>query len=399
MNADNGEKPTPRGRMPEWAPEACSEAFASRMTPGKEGGHDGIAAHRPDVEGVARTAPRRQKLGLEDYVQGVLSGNRAIIGRAITLVESNVPDHVKLAQGLLQRLMPSTGNSIRVGVTGVPGVGKSTFIEAFGCTLLARGKQVAVLAVDPSSSITGGSILGDKTRMEALCRDPRCFIRPSPSGGTLGGVARKSRETVLICEAAGFDVILIETVGVGQSEITVRSMVDFFLLLMLAGAGDELQGIKRGVMEIADALLITKADGDNRVKAEAAAREFQRALQYMQPPTPGWLPPVATCSAVTGAGIEQIWHVIGDFREKTEASGAFAQRRDEQTRTWMHGMVDEYLRACFDQHPEVRRHLPRIEEEVVSGRLPPSVAVQRLLDLFEGVKTTPAEGGGGPYTP
>jgi LAO/AO transport system kinase len=383
---------TPMGRdkKPEWGPDGCGEGSASRVWPGKEGGHDGIASYRRDAAAVPRNVPKRAKLGIEQYAEGVLAGNRAVIGRAITLVESNVPEHMKQAQELLLRLMPSTGRSIRMGVTGVPGVGKSLFIEAFGCYLLGQGKKVAVLAVDPSSSITGGSILGDKTRMEALGRDPRCFIRPSPSGGTLGGVARKSRETLLVCEAAGFDVIIIETVGVGQSEITVRSMVDFFLLLMLAGAGDELQGIKRGVMEIADALVITKADGDNRRKAEAARSEFERAIHYLRPATKGWFPPVGTCSSVTGDGIEAIWTMIRDFERKTRESGIFDERRRHQILAWVHSMVDEYLRTCFEEHPAVREHLPRIEERVAAGELPPTTAVQRLLDLFEGRKHPPA---------
>src|SRR5581483_2203458 len=242
-------------------------------------------------------ATYRRKFCADDYVAGVLCGNRAMLARSITLIESNAPAHMVLAEQVVQQLLPHAGNSIRVGITGVPGVGKSTFIETLGCLLCRHGKRVAVLTVDPSSTLTHGSILADKTRMEMLSREANCFIRPSPSGGALGGVTRKSRETILICEAAGFDVVLVETVGVGQSETTVRSMVDFFLVLMLAGAGDELQGIKKGVIELADALLITKADGDNKQRAEAARIEFSRVIHYLNTPTAGWHPPVLTCSS------------------------------------------------------------------------------------------------------
>jgi LAO/AO transport system kinase len=288
-----------------------------------------------------------------------------------------------MAQEVLRQLLPHTGNSVRIGITGVPGVGKSTFIEALGLYLLQQGHRVAVLAVDPSSTVTRGSILGDKTRMELLSRDSRAFIRPSPSGGTLGGVTRKSRETILVCEAAGFDVVLVETVGVGQSETTVRQMVDFFLLLMLAGAGDELQGIKKGIMELADALLINKADGDNRPRAEAAKLEYNRALHYLAPATKGWHTHAYTCSASKGEGITQIWSVIEAFRLRTRESGVFEQRRRAQTLDWVYFMVEEHLRNSFFSHAGVEGIRAQIERAVVDGHMPPTVAAQKLIRKFE----------------
>ncbi len=352
--------------------------------PGVKGGHDGLpGSHAHPVMSTSKHAPRRRKLSVEDYVQGVLEGDRATLAQAITLVESNTPAHMEMAQEVLRRLLPRAGRSVRVGVTGVPGVGKSTFIEALGCFLCERGHRVAVLAVDPSSSVTRGSILGDKTRMERLSRQPNGFIRPSPSGGTLGGVTRKSRESILVCEASGFDVILVETVGVGQSEITVRSMVDFFLLLMLTGAGDELQGIKKGIMELADALLIHKADGDNKARAGIARGEYDRALHCLAAATEGWTTRVFTGSSVSGEGIPEIWAVIEKFREITGASGAFERRRHAQTLDWMNSMVSESLRAQFDRHPAVKAVLARVRGDVLSGALPATVAARELLAAFE----------------
>jgi LAO/AO transport system kinase len=271
-----------------------------------------------------------------------------------------------------------------VGITGVPGVGKSTFIEALGCYLCEQGHRLAVLAVDPSSSVTRGSILGDKTRMERLSRHPNSFIRPSPTGGTLGGVTRKSRETMWVCEASGFDVILVETVGVGQSEVTVRSMVDFFLLLMLTGAGDELQGIKKGVIELADAILITKADGDNKIRAQAARSEYARTLHFLSPVTDGWRPQAYISSSVTGEGIAEIWAVIEAFRQVTTTSGVFAARRQSQILDWMRTMVEEHLRLRFYDHPGVQRILPQVEQAVKARTMLPTAAVQMLLKEFEG---------------
>ncbi len=335
---------------PEWAPKNAGEEFASRVMHGVSGGHDGMrGAAGSQVRTNKTRIPRRRRLSVDEYVEGVLAGDRNVVAQAITLVESNALAHLEMSQEVLRRVLPETGKSIRIGITGVPGVGKSTFIEALGIYLCNQGHRVAVLAVDPSSKVTGGSILGDKTRMEDLSKDTRAFIRPSPSAGTLGGVTRKSRETILICEAAGFDVILVETVGVGQSETTVRSMVDFFLLLMLAGAGDELQGIKKGIMELADSLLINKADGDNKPRAKAARLEYNRALHYLAPATEGWETHAYTSSALTGEGIPELWGVVEDFRKKTADSGVLEKRRRAQTLDWVYSMVEEHLRSSFFQ--------------------------------------------------
>jgi len=355
--------------------------FALSVLEGVTGGHDGLPGQR--VGAPAPPPPRRRLLTVEEYVAGVRSGDRSILARAITLIESNAPAHISLAQEVLRELLPYTGGALRVGITGVPGVGKSTFIEALGTMLCDRGHRVAVLAVDPSSSISRGSILGDKTRMERLARHPNAYIRPSPTGGSLGGVARKSRETLLVCEAAGFDIILVETVGVGQSEIAVRGMVDFFLLLMLAGAGDELQGIKKGIIELADALLITKADGDNRTRALAAQAEYTHALRYLTPATEGWRPRAYICSAQTGEGIAEIWGEIERFRDQTTASGVFAARRRTQARDWVYTLIEDHLRTRFFGHPVVQERLPAIEKAVVEGTLPVTTAVQDLIQAFE----------------
>ena len=373
----NGEK------RPSWVPEGGAKGFACRIMDGVEGGHDGIAAYAPKKAHEPKKIIRRQHLTPKQYAEGVLNGERVMIARAITLVESNAEKHIEEAQELLKILLPHTGNSIRIGITGVPGVGKSTFIEALGCYLTENGHKVTVLAVDPSSSISGGSILGDKTRMEKLCRDDRCFIRPSPSGGALGGVARKTRETMLVCEAAGYDVILVETVGVGQSEVAVRSMVDFFLLLMLTGAGDELQGIKKGIMELANALLINKADGDNKIRAERAKTEYERALHYLQPATQGWYTHAYTCSSMTGEGIAHIWDVIKDFKRVTTETGVFYGHRKNQNVGWMHDMINTHLQMLFYKHPEIKKLLPGIEKSVSDETLPVVAAVRRLLDVFD----------------
>lgn len=332
---------------------------------------------------MEREVQRRRQLSVDEYVRGVLERDRAILARAITLVESNSPAHLELEQEVLKQLLPHAGKSIRIGITGIPGVGKSTFIEALGCYLCEKGHRVAVLAVDPSSSLTKGSILGDKTRMTRLSREKNAFIRPSPSGGTLGGVTRKSRETVIVCEASGFDVILVETVGVGQSEIAVRSMVDFVLLLMLAGAGDELQGLKKGVIELADAILINKADGDNTVRARVAQMEYARALHYLASATEGWTTQVHTCSSLTGEGILEIWSVIEEFHEKTLDSGVFISRRYSQLRDWLYAMIEEDLRTRFYTHPDVLQALPRIEQSVTEGTMPVTTAVKELLTAFD----------------
>jgi LAO/AO transport system kinase len=349
---------------------------------GKESTHDGLPGEHS--ERPRKTAPhRRRKLSVEDYVQGVLNQDRTILARTITLIESNAISHLETAQAVLQQLLPHTGQSIRVGITGVPGVGKSTFIETLGCMLCERGHRVAVLAVDPTSSVTRGSILGDKTRMERLSRQPDAFIRPSPSGGTLGGVSRKSRETMLVCEASGFDIILVETVGVGQSETTVRSMVDFFLLLALTGAGDDLQGIKKGIIELSDAIVINKADGDNKTRALATRHDYNRTLHYLAPSTEGWQTRAYTCSSFSGEGIAEIWDVVETFREQTTTSGVFAQRRNTQSRDWVYAMVEEQLRSRFYRHPVIERMLPQLEQAVVAGTMPATVAAQELLKSFD----------------
>lgn len=377
------EKKLPKKHKPEWVPKNHGEEFASSVLPGVDGGHDGLPGAPGGENAPAKALRKRQALQVDDYVRGILKRERTVLGRAITLVESNAPAHIQQAQEVLQKLLPHTGSSVRIGITGVPGGGKSTLIEALGMYLIERGRRVAVLAIDPSSSISGGSILGDKTRMEKLSRRPESFIRPSPSGGALGGVARKTRETMLICEAAGYDVVLVETVGVGQSEITVRSMVDFFLLLQIAGGGDELQGLKKGVIELADAIAINKADGDNRPRAEAARQDLEMALHYLAPATEGWKTPVVTCSALTGEGIPEIWALIEKFLQITTNSGAFQRRRQAQARDWMFSMIHEGLKELFFRHPGVQQILEETEAAVIAGTLPATAAAQRLLEAFE----------------
>jgi len=308
----------------------------------------------------------------------VRAGDRRALAKAITLVESTRADHQDAAQKLLELLLPDTGRAARIGVSGVPGVGKSTFIEAFGLHLIGAGKRVAVLAVDPSSAVSGGSILGDKTRMARLSAVPEAFIRPSPAAGSLGGVSRRTREALLVCEAAGYDVVLVETVGVGQSEYAVASMVDFFLVLMLAGAGDELQGIKKGILELADALAINKADGDNVAHANRAAAEYRSALRLFRH-TAEWEPLVVTVSALEERGMDEVWRIVEDHRARLGASGVLARKRREQQRTWLWSMIEDGLRARFLARDDVKRLLPEMEEAVASGRLTPTQAARRLL--------------------
>lgn len=319
--------------------------------------------------------------------EAVHAGERRALARAITLIESTRADHRERAAELLERLMPMTGRSIRIGISGVPGVGKSTFIEALGTHVIDRGHRVAVLAVDPSSALSGGSILGDKTRMEELARRSEAFIRPSPAGGILGGVTRRTREAMLACEAAGFDVIIVETVGVGQSETAVAEMTDLFLLLLLPAGGDELQGIKRGIMELADLVLVNKADGDLAGAARRTVADYRHALHMLRPRSRNWTVPVEACSAHTGAGIPETWETIGRYRETLDASGELAARRAAQARTWMWSETTDNLVAALREHPAVRERLPELEAAVTEGRIPPTLAARRLLAAFLGEET------------
>ena len=365
---------------PEWVPENGDGTYATQVMEGVNDAHDGMSFS--SALQSETSVLQKRILSLEEYVEGVLSGNRAMLSRAITLVESNAARHFDLGQSVVQKLLPYTGKSVRVGITGVPGAGKSTFIEALGTWLCGQGKKLAVLAVDPSSSVSKGSILGDKTRMEKLSKEPNAYIRPSPSKGTLGGLTRKSRESLLLCEAAGYDVILVETVGVGQSETTVRSMVDFFLLLVITGAGDELQGMKKGVMELADAILINKADGNNAMKAEATRIEYDRILHYIRPATEGWITHAHTCSSINGTGIEGIWNVIGQFIQTTQNNGIFDARRKHQTLSWVYGMVEEQLRVSFYDNPAVAVSRDEVENKVLIGELSATQAAQKLLNIY-----------------
>ncbi len=332
---------------------------------------------------MSNRAPHgRATLKAADYVAGVRAGDRAVLARAITLVESTKPEHRALAQQVLQELLAETGKAIRLGITGVPGVGKSTTIDQLGINLVEAGHKVAVLAVDPTSKRTGGSILGDKTRMTRLSQAANGFIRPSPTSGTLGGVARKTRETMALVEAAGFDVVIVETVGVGQSETTVADMVDFFLVLLLAGGGDDLQGIKKGIIEIADMIAINKADGDNIVRAQAAASEYRGALSILTPASATWKPPVVTISGQTNIGLDALWAKIVEHREVTTRSGEFAERRRAQALSWMQDLIEERLMSALRENPAVAAALPGIEADVRDGRLLPTLAVERILAMM-----------------
>lgn len=314
-------------------------------------------------------------------VDALNQGNRRALAKAITLIESQRSDDRDAAQHLLQSILPHTGNSIRLGITGIPGVGKSTFIEAFGLYLLAQGKRVAVLAVDPSSPISGGSILGDKTRMEVLSRHEGAFIRPSPSQGSLGGVAQKTRETMLLCEAAGYDVIIVETVGVGQSEYQVAAMVDFFMVLMLPNAGDELQGIKKGIMELADALVINKADGDSVNLAKQTQSHYQSALHLLTPQS-FWSPPVLQCSALKNSGIAEVWSMLTDFVNQAEQGGHFASKRQRQNREWMQSLIQELLQQKLQSNPDIRALLPELQRRVMAGEETPLIAAKTIIGML-----------------
>jgi LAO/AO transport system kinase len=325
-----------------------------------------------------------KRLSPPEYVAGILSGDRVALARAITVIESDLGTDSDIAAEILEAVLPESGKSQRVGITGVPGAGKSTFIDALGMHIIHDLKQrVAVLSVDPSSQISGGSILGDKTRMHRLFADERAFIRPSPARGHLGGVARRTRETILLCEAAGYENILIETVGVGQSETAVRSMTDFFLLLMVPGAGDELQGMKRGIIEMLDGMAINKADGDNKTRAEGARVDYSNAMSLLPRSGDGWIPPVWTCSSLTGENVPEIWQTIVDHRLRLEASGHLAQRRAEQALDWMRELVSLGLDEIFRRNPEVSRRFPEVSESVQRDEMTPFTAAQELLRLFD----------------
>lgn len=358
---------------PDWAPAENDEAFTVKIVP-------------PDIHtfsGKKNESPvRRKQLTTNEYIQGVLAGDRTILARAITLIESQAARHRNTASEVLNALLPKAGSSLRIGISGVPGSGKSTFIERFGLDLIEKGHKTAVLAVDPSSSLTKGSILGDKTRMEKLSRDENAFIRPSPSGGTLGGVASKTREAITLCEAAGYDMILVETVGVGQSEITVRSMVDFFLLLQISGAGDELQGIKKGVIEIADAIVVNKADGDNRQKAERTRAQFEAALHYLKPATPGWACKALTCSSLTGDGFPEILNMIVSFQRMMKESGYFDFRRQEQSVKWFYTMIEERMKLWFYANSHIRHKMDQLRDSVERNELPATRAADEIIERF-----------------
>ncbi|MFV0377376.1 MAG: methylmalonyl Co-A mutase-associated GTPase MeaB [Mangrovibacterium sp.] len=325
---------------------------------------------------------KKNQLQVEDYVEGIRQGNITILSKAVTLVESSKPEHQQLAQEIIRQCLPLSGKSIRIGITGVPGVGKSTFIESLGKSITAKGHKLAVLAIDPSSERSKGSILGDKTRMEELSIDPNAYIRPSPSAGSLGGVARKTRETIILCEAAGYDVVFIETVGVGQSETMVHSMVDFFLLLMLSGAGDELQGIKRGIMEMADAIAITKADGDNMDRAEMARVQYMNALHLFPPTESGWKPKVVTCSAYTKTGIDKVWETILGYLDHVNQNHYFQNKRNEQAKFWMYETINDQLQSNFYQNPNIKQLLTRFEAQVLNEEMSSFGAAKTLLETY-----------------
>jgi LAO/AO transport system kinase len=319
----------------------------------------------------------------ESLAAAIKAGDRRALAKGITLVESTRSDHRQQAAELLETLMPATGNSIRIGISGVPGVGKSTFIEAFGNLLLERGHRVAVLAVDPTSAVTGGSILGDKTRMETLAFAKNAFVRPSPAGKTLGGVTRRTRESLLLCEAAGFDVILVETVGVGQSETAVADMTDMFVLLLLPAGGDELQGIKRGIMELADLVLVNKADGEQTNSANQTMADYRSALHFMKSRFASWQPQVLACSSLKNSGIAEVWQEVESFRSTTTASGELQQHRAQQARSWMWSETAEALVADLKNHPAVKSLVPELEQAVLRGELPPTLAAQRLIEHYK----------------
>lgn len=329
------------------------------------------------------TAPRLHGRSLDEFVAGLEAGRRAVLSRAITLLESRRADHRRFADALLARVLPRTGGAHRIGVTGVPGVGKSTLLDALGMRLVERGHRLAVLTIDPSSVRTGGSILGDKTRMPNLAAHPAAFIRPSPSGGTLGGVAARTRETILLCEAAGYDLVFVETVGVGQSEVVVAGMVDFFLVLALPGAGDELQGLKKGVLELADAIAVNKAEGENRLRAEQAARHYRDALAILEPEHPEWRPPVLCISARSGEGLDELWQVIERHRTLFQRTSAFEQRRRQQRVAWFRSALADQLERLWSEDPVIAACLRKMERAVAAGQFAPEAAAARVVEELQ----------------
>lgn len=364
-------------RKPDWVDLNNPEGFASSIKKGVE-----LAANHNQASNNRFVKRQGREISVAELKAGILKGERAKLAKGITLIESNAVPHFNIAQELLQSILPYTGKSLRIGISGVPGAGKSTFIEAFGSYLCSLGKKVAVLAVDPSSSVNGGSILGDKTRMEELSRNPLAFIRPSPSEGTFGGVHRKTRETMLLCEAAGFDIILIETVGVGQSEAIVRGMVDFFMLLVLTGAGDELQGMKKGIMELVDGIVVNKADGDNLTAALRTKSEYSRILHFLQPITKGWMGKAYTCSSVTGKGIPELWEMLQEFSEITKQSGVFQDRRRMQSKEWFYSLIESQLQQLFYKNETMKQLLPMLENQVMAGNKTITKAVQEAFQSF-----------------
>ena len=336
----------------------------------------------PTVNPYMKKRVQRKQYTPAEYVEGILKGNITVLSQAVTLVESAKHEHQKIAQEIIEKCLPFAGKSMRIGITGVPGAGKSTSIDSFGMHLLSQGRKLAVLALDPSSERSKGSILGDKTRMEALSREKNAFIRPSPSAGSLGGVARKTRETIVLCEAAGFDTVFVETVGVGQSETAVHSMVDFFLLIQLAGTGDELQGIKRGIMEMADGIVINKADGDNIDKAKLAATQFRNALHLFPPSESGWFPKVLTYSGYYNLGVKEIWDMIDEYMLFVKKNGYFEYKRNEQAKYWMYESINDTLRDKFYNNPAVVNMLAETERQVLNNEVSSFIAANRMIDLF-----------------